>query len=91
MPPNNRAARHSQSYSYHDTLVSGYSHTMMGTSPGATADTPPPPNSPGPFIDERMVQVGPKLKVFLNFSFLQSAGDGVVHYETIQVTAGKIC
>jgi len=68
-----KAARQSQSYSYHDTLVSGYSHTMMGTSPGATADTPPPPNSPGPFIDERM-----------------SAGDGVVHYETIQVTADEL-
>ena len=59
--PNFRAARQSQSYSYHDTLVSGYSHTMMGPSPEAPADSPPPPSSPGPFIDERIVQVGPRL------------------------------
>ena len=54
---NFRAARQSQSYSYHDTLVSGYSHTMIGPSADSTPDTPPPPGSPGPFLDERMAQV----------------------------------
>ena len=54
---NFRAARQSQSYSYHDTLVSGYSHTMIGPSPESTADTPPPPVSPGPFLNERVAQV----------------------------------
>ena len=28
---------------------------------------------------------------FLNIRFLQSAGDAVIHYETIQVTAGETC
>lgn len=70
-----KAAKQSQSYSYHDTLVSGYSHTMIGPSPESTADTPLPPGSPGPFLDERMAQ---------------SSRDGVVHYETIQVTADEL-